>query len=111
LFGINEDPATRKHHHLNRGGPLSRLLAASLFYHVPRRQKSDFRMEFINIVLNYAIRAMQRRIENVDEENLMSTDASRVLIWSKLLAEKVQNGKNNKASRSLGFHPYKIQSM
>ena len=54
---------------------------------------------------------MQRRIENVDEEKLMSTDASRVLIWSKLLAEKVQDGKNNKASRSLGFHPYKVQSI
>jgi hypothetical protein len=124
-FASNEDPEIvikdqetgkyhykkRKHHYLNRGGPFSRLLAASLFYHVPGRQKLDFRMEFINIVLNYAIPAMQRRIENVDEEKLMSQDASRVLIWSKLLAEKVQNGKNNKASRSLGFHPYKIPSI
>jgi hypothetical protein len=115
---ITQDPKTkkyyykkRKHHYLNRGGPFSRLLAAALFYHTPKRRKLDFQMKLINIVLNYAIRAMQRRIENVDEEKLMSTDASRVLIWSKLLAEKVQDGKNNKASRNLGFHPYKIQSM
>jgi len=47
----------------------------------------------------------------VDEEKLMFTDASRVLIWSKLLAEKVQNGKNNKTSRNLGFPQYKIQSI
>jgi hypothetical protein len=102
LFGINEDPELSKHHYKYRGGPFSRLLGASLFYHVQKRQNLDFRMQFINIVLNYAIRAMQRRIENVDEENLMFSDASRVLIWSRLLANKVQNGKNNKARLSLG---------
>jgi hypothetical protein len=135
LFGINEEPEIiiedkefaksedpeiiikdqetrkyhykkRKHHYLNRGGPFSRLLGASLFYHVKKRRKLDFRMELINIVLNYAIRAMQDRIEDVDEGNLMWSDAGRVLIWSRLLTNKIQNSKNNKASRSLGFHPY-----
>jgi hypothetical protein len=111
LFGINEDPATvtRKHHYQNRGGPFSRLLAATLFYHVPKRQKLDFRMELINTVLNYAIRALQRRIEDVDEEKLMFSDAGRVLIWSRLLASRVQGGKKNKAKRSL--IPYKISSV
>jgi hypothetical protein len=109
LLGINEDPATRKHHHLNRGGPFSRLPSASLFYHAPGRQKLDFRMKLIRIVLNYVIRAMQRRFENADEEKLMTSDATRVLVWSSLLSNKVQNGKNNQARRSLGFHPCKIQ--
>jgi hypothetical protein len=51
---ITQDPKTKKyyykktkHHYLNRGGPLSRLMAASLFYHAPGRQKLDFRMELI----------------------------------------------------------------
>jgi hypothetical protein len=110
LFGINEDPATatRKHHYQNRGGPFRRLLAAALFYHVPKRQKLDFRMELINVVLNYAIRAMQRRIEDVDEEMLMFSDAGRVMIWSRLLANKVQS-ENKKAKRSLA--PYKVPSV
>ena len=111
LFGINEDPttATRKHHYQNRGGPFGRLLRASLFFDVRKHQKLDFRMELINIVLNYAIRAMQRRIEDVDEEKLMFLDAGRVMIWSRLLANKVQSGKNNNARRSLA--PYKIPSV
>jgi hypothetical protein len=109
LFGINEDPRMPKHHHLNRGGPFSRLLAAALFYHTPRRQNLDFQMELINIVLNYAIRAMQHRIKDVDEEKLMFSDAGRVMIWSRLLANKVQSRKNNKARRSLA--PYKIPSI
>jgi hypothetical protein len=120
LFGINEEPEIiikdqetgkyhykkRKHHHLNRGDPFSRLISASLFYHVSKRQELDFRMDLINIVLNYAIRAMQRRIKDVDEGNLMWSDAGRILIWSRLLSNKVQNGKNNQSRRSLGFHPY-----
>ena len=71
-----------------------------------KRQELDFRMDLINIVLNYAIRAMQRRIKDVDEGNLMWSDAGRILIWSRLLSNKVQNGKNNQSRRSLGFHPY-----
>jgi hypothetical protein len=109
LFGINEDSSTRKYHFRNPGGPFSRLLSASLFYDVSGRQSLDFRMELVNILLNYAIRTMQRRFENVDEEKLMSSDASRVLIWSRLLASKVHNDKNNEANRGLGFHPYRYR--
>lgn len=113
LFGINEDPATRKHHYQNRGGPIGRLLSASLFYHVSK-PKLDFHMQFINMVLDYAIHAMQHRIDDTNELNLLLSDASRVLIWSKLLTNKVQNDKNNKeTTRSLGFiHQYdSIQKM
>jgi hypothetical protein len=45
-------------------------VAASLFYHVFGRQDLDFRMDLINILLNYGIRSMQRRIKDVDEGNL-----------------------------------------
>jgi hypothetical protein len=89
LFGINEDPtqAARKHHYQNRGGAFGRLLRASLFYDVPS-QKLDFCMELINMVLDYAIRAMQHRIHDVDEENLMFQDAGRVMLWSGLLVSR-----------------------
>lgn len=81
---------------LNR---LSKLNATST-----HSKESDFRCYLIQSILNNAQLAMEARINNNDENILMSQDLMRAIMWSNLLASRVRQKRYvSTKPRAIGF--------
>lgn len=80
-----------------------RFIRASLLNNLGFHKEIDFRVVLIKIMIKNVINALQLRMDNTEEINIMYQDSSRFSLWATLLAKSLKKNRKTEPRHLCGF--------